>query len=169
MSVRYWLSVREARIADFAHADWYEERAPVPEGLAPRDRIAIIGWPNRGPNRSPVLAATASVTAIDTAARKLRLRRRVVAIAGHEVGAAALGAGVAATRGWTPRRRLELLSVLHLIDERDFQRIEEALLEVAYRHGPPPKRPQHSRPRTPGRRALIAGRASVTGTRRGAR
>ncbi len=169
MSARHWLSVREALIGEFAHTDWYDELAPVPEELAPRDRIAIIGWPDRGPIRWPVLAATASVTTIDTAARRLRLRRRVVAIAGHEVPLAALGAGVAATRGWTPRRRPELLHVLHLIDERDFQRIEEALLEVAHRHGPPPKRRQHSQPRTPGRRALIAGRSSVTGTRRGAR
>lgn len=169
MSARYWLSVRETLIDAFAHTDWYDEWAPIPEELAKHDRIAIVGWPDRGLIRWPVLAATLSVTAVDTAARRLRLRRRVVAIAGYEVTVAALDAGVAATRGWTIQRRPELMRVLRLIDERDFQRIEEALLEVAHRHGPAPKRPQHARPRTPGRRALIAGRASVSGTRRGIR
>lgn len=169
MSARYWLSVRETLIGAVGHTDWYDECAPIPEELAPHDRIAIVGWPDRGLIRWPVLAATLSVTAIDSAARKLRLRRRVVAIAGHEISIAALDAGVAATRNWTSQKRPQLLHVLRLIDERDFQRIEEALLEVAHRYGPPPKRPQHSRPRTPGRRALIAGRASVSGTRHGIR
>ena len=169
MSARYWLSIRDTLTDAFAHTDWYDEWAPIPEELAPHDRIAIVGWPDRGLIRWPVLAATLSVTAIDRAAHRLRLRRRVVAIAGHEIKVATLDAGVAATRGWTKARRPELVHVLHLIDERDFQRIEEALLDVAHRRGPAPKRPQHSRPRTPGRRALIAGRASVSGARRGIR
>ena len=169
MSARYWLTVREAILDSLAHTEWYDEWATIPEELTARDRIAIVGWPVHGPTRGPVLAATLSVSAIDIAGRRLRLRRRVVAIAGHEISITALDAGVAATRGWTSQQRPELLHVLRLIDERDFQRIEQALLEVAHRYGPAPKRPQHSRPRTPGRRALIADRASVTGTRRGIR
>lgn len=169
MNTRYWLSIREDLIGDFAHTDWYDELAPVPEEFAARDRIAVVAWPDRGPIRRPVLAATASVTAIDGGARRLRLRRRVTLIAGHEISVTSLGARLAATRGWTSARRSELVSVLHLIDERDFQQIEEALLDVAHRFGPPPKRRLHSQPRTPGRRALIAGRASVSGSRRGVR
>ena len=169
MTARYWLTVRETILNSLAHTDWYDEWASIPEELTPHDRIAIVGWPAHGPSRGPVLAATLSVSAIDIAGRRLRLRRRVVAIAGHEIGIAALDAGVAATRSWTSQQRPQLMHMLRLIDERDFQRIEEALLEVAHRHGPAPKRPQHSQPRTPGRRALIAGRTSVSGTRRGVR
>jgi len=169
VSARFWLSVRESVVDDFAHTDWYGELAPVPEELAARDRIAIIVWPDRGPIHWPILAATASVTAIDHSARRLRLRRRVTSLVGHEISVTSVGTPLAATRGWTNTRRSELVSILRLMDERDFQRIEESLLEVAHRFGPPPKRPQHSQPRTPGRRALIAGRASVSGSRRGSR
>ncbi len=169
MSVRHWLLVREALNGDVAHTDWYDELAPIPDELIAHDRVAIVAWPVRGPIRWPVLAATASVTALDRTARRLRLRRRVNAIEGHEVGVSTLNTGVAAMRGWTPRQRPELLGVLHLITARDFERIEQALLEIAHRYGPPPKRRQHAQPRTPGRRALIAGRASVSGSRRGVR
>ena len=44
---------------------------------------------------------------------------------------------------------------------RVLERIEAALLTLAHRYGPAPKPPAHRRPRTPGRRALIAGRAAV--------
>lgn len=169
MNRRYWLSVRELLVRDFADTDWFDELAPIPDELAARDRIVVVAWPDRGPIRRPVLAATGSVTSIDRSARRLRLRRRVTAIAGHEISLTTYGAGLAATGGWTSARRSELMSVLHLIDDRDFQRIEHALLEAAHHFGPPPKRHQHSQPRTPGRRALIAGRASVSGSRRGVR
>jgi len=169
MSVRHWLLVREALGGDVPHTDWYDELAPIPEELIAHDRVAMVAWTVRGPIRWPVLAATASVTALDPAARRLRLRRRVNAIEGHEIAVSALDTGVAATRGWTPARRPELLGALHLIAARDFERIEGALLEVAHRYGPAPKRRQHAQPRTPGRRALIAGRASVFGSRRGVR
>ena len=169
VSVRHWLLVREARTADVTQTDWFAEFAPIPDELTAHDRVAMVAWPVRGPVRWPVLDATASVTALDPAARRLRLRRRVNAITGHEIGLNALDARVSATRGWTPQRRPELLGAVHLITERDFEHIEEALLEVAHRYGPPPKRRQHAHPRTPGRRALSAGRASVSGSRRGVR
>lgn len=49
---------------------------------------------------------------------------------------------------------------------RGFTRVEEAVLEEAHELGPPPKRPQRTSLCTPGRRALIAGRAAATGSRR---
>lgn len=137
---------------------------PLPRDLAPGDRVAVVGWPARG--AGPRLSRTATVRSASSDTGALALRRRVLAIAGHEIPLRSLGTRLAVARGWTRERRDELVGTLQAISDRDFALVEDALLDVARAYGPKATRPAHRRPRTPGRRALSAGRASVTGTRR---
>jgi len=118
------------------------------------DRIAIVSWPDRGLDRRPMLAGTATVTKLLPESHEVRLRHRVSPIPGHRISIASLGQRLAVARGWRTERRAELLVGPRLIDERDFELIEGVLLEKAHAAGPPPTRPAHARPRTPGRRAL---------------
>lgn len=167
MTGRTWLLVTAANAPSLGEHDWFAELLPVPDELAPHDRVAIVSWPDRGVDRRSVLAGTATVTKLSRETRVLRLRHRVAPVPGHEISVTSLGPRLAAARGWSVQRRLDVLGVLRLISERDFALIEEALLETAHAFGPSPKRPAHRRPRTPGRRALIAGEASVTGSHGG--
>lgn len=159
MTRRMWLVVLAAWPAKFRKVDWFAELGPIPHELEKGDHVAMVCWPSAR-DRMPTLAATVAVTKLSRETATLRLRHRVSTIAGHEVTIAALGARLAIARGWTPERRDELLGCLRLISDTDFELIEDALLTVALRHGPPARRPTHSRPRTPGRRALIAGHAA---------
>ncbi len=164
MSGRTWLLVTEIASPDLRDHDWFAELRPVPDELTPHDRIAIVSWPARGVDRRPILAGTASVTKLSRETRMLRLRHRVSPVADHPIAVTSLGSRLAVSRGWTAERRSELIGAARLITESDFALIEGALLDTAYAFGPPPRRPAHRRPRTPGRRALIAGRASVRGS-----
>lgn len=161
MTGRTWLLVTAAISPSFRDHDWFAELTPVPEELAVRDRVAIVSWPDRA--RRPMLAGTATVQKLSRETRTLRLRHRVSPVPGHEISVTSLGPRLAAARGWSAEVRSELLGAPRLIDERDFLLIDDALLEMAHAFGPPPTRPAHRPPRTPGRRALIAGRASVSG------
>jgi len=163
MTGRTWLVVTPTASPSFGDHDWFVELRPLPDELALRDRAAVITWPDRGVDRRPTLAGTATVTKLSRDAHQLRLRHRVSPVEGHELSVTSLGTRFVAARGWSAQRRAEVLGSPRLISERDFALIEDALLAVAHEFGPPPKRPAHRRPRTPGRRALIAGRASVTG------
>jgi hypothetical protein len=160
MTPRTWLLVTQEASPEFRDHDWFAERSPVPDELASRDRIAIVSWRARG---QPMLAATASVWRLSRETRTLRLRHRVSSVPGHEIAVAALGSRLAFARGWTAERRTELIAEMCLIGEHDFALIEETLLAAAHAFGPPPKRPAHRRPRAPGRRAMLAGRASARG------
>ena len=137
---------------------------PLPPELASGDRVVIVRWPARG--SAPRLSRTATLLRASAETGMLTLRRRVSAIDRHDIAVDSFGARLAFSRGWTRERRDELVGTLRLVAERDFVLAETALLEVARAYGPAAKRPAHRRPRTPGRRALSAGRASVTGTRR---
>lgn len=159
MTGRTWLVVTPATDAPPKEHDWFAELQPVPEELALRDRVAVISWPDRGVDRRPVLAGTATVVKLSREARVLRLRHRVSAVPGHDIPVTSFGTRLAATRGWWAVRRADLLGAPRLISESDFALIEDALLATAHEFGPVAKRPPHRRPRTPGRRALIAGRA----------
>jgi hypothetical protein len=122
------------------------------------DRVAIVAA--RGPSfvSSAEFIATAEVRSADLG--DLTLRHRVVAPTGHAVPLEALPA-LRLTAGWTHARLGAMRNTAVRCTERDFERIEAALLQAALRLGPGPKRPAHRRPRTPGRRALIAGRAAA--------
>ena len=158
MTPRTWLIVTAATGEPLKEHDWFAELQPVPDELALRDRVAVISWPDRGIDQRPVLAGTATVVKLSRETRVLRLRHRVAAVLGHEIPVASFGTRLAAARGWWAVRREDLLDEPRLVSERDFAQIEGALLDVAHEFGPVAKRPAHSRPRTPGRRALIAGR-----------
>ena len=168
MDRRWWLVVRADPPGALRNLDWFTALGPIPDELQVGDRIGMICWPAR-PDRPPFLAATVSVSKLSRETGSLRLRHRVASIDGHEVMLTSLGTRLAAARGWTAPRRDELLDLLHLVPERDLELIEAALLTAAHRFGPPPRRPTHAQPRTPGRRALLAGRASVAGGHDGAR
>ncbi len=167
MTGRTWLLVTDVATPSLRDHDWFTELRPVPDELAVRDRIAIVSWPDRGGDRRPMLAGTATVWKLSRETHTLRLRHRVSPVAGHGISVTSLGSRLAAARGWYAARRSELLGVARLITEPDFALIEDALLTTAHAFGPALKRPTHRRPRTPGRRALIAGRASVMGSHGG--
>ena len=122
------------------------------------DRIAIVA--TRGPSfvSTAEFIATAEVRSAHLG--ELTLRHRVVAPTGHTVPLRALPA-LRVTAGWTHAGLGAMRTSAVRCARRDFERVEAALLRAALRFGPGPKRPAHRRPRTPGRRALIAGRAAV--------
>jgi hypothetical protein len=122
------------------------------------DRVALVA--THGPLflSTAEFIATAEVRSADLG--DLTLRHRVVAPKGHAVPLDALPA-LRVSAGWTHARLGALRTAAVRCTERDFERVEGALLHAALRFGPGPKRPAHRRPRTPGRRALIAGRAAV--------
>lgn len=161
MTTRTWLIVTAAVSPSVQERDWFVELGAIPDALAPRDRMAIVSWADRGLERRAMLLGTASVAKLSVESHLLRLRHRVSAVPGHEVPVTGLGAGLACARGWSTRRRPDLLGGPRPISESDFTRIEDALLAIAHEFGPPPKRPVHRQPRTPGRRALIAARAGL--------
>lgn len=66
--------------------------------------------------------------------------------------------------GWTDARLDDLVGSCVALGARDAARIEAEMLVLARRFGPPAARPAHRRPRTPGRRALIAGQAAARGS-----
>jgi hypothetical protein len=124
----------------------------------PSDRIAIAA--TRGPLfvLTAEFIATAEVRSADLG--DLTLRHRVIAPAGHAVPLDTLPA-LRVSAGWTHARLGALRTSAVRCTERDFARVEGALLQAALRFGPGPKRPAHRRPRSPGRRALIAARVAA--------
>lgn len=159
MTHRMWLVVLASAPAKLRRVDWFAELGPIPHELEKDDYVAMVAWPNSH-GLPPLLAATVAVSKLSRETATLRLRHRVSAIAGHEVTVAELGARLAVARGWTRERRADLIGRLRMITNTDFELIENALLSVALHYGPPAQRPAHRRPRTPGRRVLIAGRAA---------
>ncbi len=132
--------------------------APSDPRPSPGDRILIVSA--RGPSfvRTAEFVATAQVRAQEHDG--LALRHRVLAPVGHAVPLGALPS-LRFSAGWTHERLGGLRGSAIGCSSRDFERAEAALLAVALEFGPRAKRPEHRRPRTPGRRALLAGRAAV--------
>ena len=125
---------------------------------AARDRLVLLLA--RGPLfvSESAFAATADVVADD--GDVLRLRHRVVAPKGHEIKVTALHA-LRVSAGWTHPALGGLLNDVIRTGARDYERIEGAVRDEALQFGPKAMRPTHRRPRTPGRRALLAGRAAA--------
>ena len=138
--------------------------AALPPGPTAGDRLALLVIGSRSYPAGPAFVGTTQVTKLDDGVP--RLRHRVNAPDGHAVPLRSFVPPLAASTGWTDARLSALAGTCVRLTERELARVEEALLERAHEFGPPPKRPQHTRPRTPGRRALIAGRAAATGSRK---
>ena len=122
------------------------------------DRVGILEV--RGPLFAADAAFVATADVLSDEGARLRLRHRVLAPAQHRVMPGDLPS-LRVAAGWTNARLGTLRGTVVRCTSRDLERIEAALLALAHRYGPAPKRPAHRRPRTPGRRALIAGRAAV--------
>lgn len=141
-------------------------RLRLPLGASSRpsagDRIVVLA--TQGPSFVATAAFIGSAEVLSDDGETLNLRHRVVAPAHHPVLLGALPM-LRVAAGWTHERLGALRDGAVRCSAHEFERVEEALLQVALRFGPPAKRPAHRRPRTPGRRALIAGR-SAAGRRR---
>ena len=124
----------------------------------PGDPIAVLAA--NGPLfvRDSVFVALAEVCGEDGPG--LAIRKRVLAPAGHEVRIDELPS-LRVTAGWTHGALGGLSGTAVGCTGRDMERIAAALLDRARAFGPAPRRPAHRRPRTPGRRHLLAGRAAV--------
>ncbi|MEX2046402.1 MAG: hypothetical protein WEE03_04515 [Chloroflexota bacterium] len=125
---------------------------------APGDRVAVLSV--RGPLFFSEAAFVATATVVGDDGSALRLRRRVLVPERHPVALHSLPS-LRVSAGWTHGALGGLRGAAVACTPRDLERIEAAVLAAAHAHGPRPKRPQHRRPRTPGRRALMAGRAAV--------
>ena len=122
------------------------------------DRVGILAV--HGPLFVAGAAFVATADVIGDDGSRLRLRHRVLAPAPHRVALRDLPS-LRVSAGWTNALLGSLRGAVVRCSDRDLERVEAALLTLAHRYGPAPKRPAHRRPRTPGRRALIAGRAAV--------
>jgi hypothetical protein len=134
----------------FAHSDAHRP--------APGDRIAILA--TGGPSFVSAAEFVATALVRTVTGGDLTLRHRVLAPTAHRVALSSLPT-LRVAAGWTHERLGALRGSAVRCTAGDFERVEGALLEAARRFGPPARRPAHRRPRTPGRRALIAGRAAV--------
>jgi hypothetical protein len=135
----------------------------LPTGVAPArprqgDRLGILAV--RGPLFVAGAAFVGTADVLSDEGSLLRLRHRVLAPEPYQIALGRLPS-LRVSAGWTHRSLGELRGTAVRCSSRDLERVEAALLTLARRHGPAPKRPAHRRPRTPGRRALIAGRAAV--------
>lgn len=122
------------------------------------DRVGILAV--HGPLFVAGAAFVGTAEVIGDDGSRLRLRHRVLAPAPHRVAPRDLPS-LRVSAGWTNALLGSLRGTVVRCSDRDLERVEAALLTLAHRYGPAPKRPAHRRPRTPGRRALIAGRAAV--------
>jgi hypothetical protein len=122
------------------------------------DRVGILAV--RGPLFAANAAFVGTADVLSDEGSRLRLRHRVLAPAPHRVVPSDLPS-LRVSAGWTNAGLGSLRGTIVRCSGRDLERVEAALLTLAHRYGPEPKRPAHRRPRTPGRRALIAGRAAV--------
>lgn len=130
--------------------------APVrPQG---GDRLALLSV--HGPLFVSAAAFVGTADVLADEGVTLRLRHRVLAPLGNAVALRTLPS-LRVSAGWTHPALGALRGEVVRCTARDLERIEAALLAVARAHGPRAKRPAHRSPRTPGRRALIAGRAAV--------
>ncbi len=125
--------------------------------VQPGDRIEILVTHRPLFVREARLVASADVAAVESDG--LLLRHRFVAPSGHEPALQDLRM-LRVALGWTHELLGALVGSLLPLPLRDHQVIEAALREVALAYGPAASRPAHRRPRTPGRRALIEGRAA---------
>lgn len=122
------------------------------------DRLGILAV--LGPRFAADAGFVGTADVLGDEGSRLRLRHRVLAPAPHRVAPRDLPS-LRVSAGWTNALLGSLRGTVVRCTGRDLERVEAALLTLAHLYGPAPKRPAHRRPRTPGRRALIAGRAAI--------
>lgn len=156
---KFWLVViGDVAARDLARSDWRRLSLDRSDGgPAAGDRIAVLRTHRPAYLTTAVAIGTADVHGEDGDA--LELRHRVVAPLTHEPDLASLHLRIATP--WTHARLGALLGSAVPIEMADYERIERALLEAAHAFGPAPSRPQHRRPRTPGRRAILVARVQT--------
>ena len=156
-----WVVILDRAIAARVLAD-RARRLPLDADITTRpaagDRLALLAV--RGPRfvTDAIFVGTAEVLRDD--GDSLAMRHRVLAPQGHTTALAALRP-LRCSAGWTHDALGALRGSVVRSSAGDHRRIEAALLADARAYGPAPKRPRHRRPRTPGRRALLAGRAAA--------
>lgn len=121
----------------------------------PGDRVAILALPDA------VFLAIATAARVRPGGRPvLRLRDRIRAPDGNAVDPFAMRPRPACSASWT-RGDLPAMAGRSVgISALDADRIASAIRAKALAFGPPPTRPAHAKARTPGRRALVEGRAA---------
>jgi len=153
-----WLAiVSDGTARAIARSEWrLLPLASIPASAAAGDRVAIVLAQRVRAATTAVVLGTADVRQRD-AVTHLSIRHRVVAPAGHEPMLTDQRQLLASV-GWTDERVRAALGGILPVPQRAFDDVEHALREVALAFGPPPKRREHARPRTPGRRALASDR-----------
>jgi len=156
---RTWLAILDGEgMRRVARSEWHE--LPLATGASRPglgDRVIVLV--TKGPRFVTEARFAGSAVVVKDLGDVLRIRHRFVAPSGHEPALASLGI-LRVTVSWTHEVLGGLIGAFLPMTQTDYARMETALREVALSFGPPPSRPAHRRPRTPGRRALIEGRAA---------
>jgi hypothetical protein len=156
---RTWLAVVDGEVLRrVVRSGWRE--FPIGTGAArptADERISVLV--TKGPRFVTEARFAGSAEIVKDLGGVLKIRHRFVAPAGHEPALTSLGLLRVAV-GWTHQSLGGLVGAFLPMTQADDERIESALRDVALTFGPPPSRPAHRRPRTPGRRALIEGRSA---------
>jgi hypothetical protein len=156
---RRWLVVVDGEVLRrVVRSGWRE--LPIATGAArpsAGDRVDVLV--TKGPRFVTEARFAGSAEIVRDLDEVLRIRHRFVAPAGHEPGLTSVGLLRIAV-SWTHQVLGGLVGAFLPMTEADHGRIEKALRDAALAFGPAPSRPAHRRPRTPGRRALIEGRAA---------
>jgi hypothetical protein len=134
------------------------EQTALPPGPATGEPVFVVV------RKSPAFPAGPAFVRGVILTERRRLQRIIALPVDHPVPLRSFKPPLTIAFGWTEARLDGLVGTCVPMNERDAKRIEAAMLELAHRSGPVAKRPKHSTPRTPGRRALLAGRAAARGS-----
>ncbi|MEK6206636.1 MAG: hypothetical protein AABM32_03250 [Chloroflexota bacterium] len=158
-SARRWLLIVDGEILRrVVRSGWRE--LPLATGAArpsAGDRVDVLA--TKGPRFVTEAHFAGNAEVAKSEGDVLTIRHRFVAPSGHEPTLTSLGLLRVAV-GWTHEILGGQVGAFLPMTQTDHERIEGALRDAALAFGPPPSRSAHRRPRTPGRRALIEGRAA---------
>lgn len=156
---RTWVAIVDGEVLRrVARSGWRE--LPIATGAArpaAGERISVLV--TKGPRFVTEARFAGSAEIVRDLGGVLKIRHRFIAPAGHEPTLTSLGLLRVAV-GWTHQTLGGLIGAFLPMTPADQGRIETALRDVTLTFGPPPSRPAHRPPRTPGRRALIEGRSA---------
>lgn len=158
MDRQYWIAVLGDGDLAYLRRHGMRELAIAATEIEPRpavgDRLAVL--------HRRCFVVTGTVTKLlGEHPFRLRIRRKVCAPRGAHLPFAWFAPALACAIGWTDERLDDLVESFLPIGASDLARVEIALLALALRCGPAPKRPSHRRPRSPGRRRLVAALATA--------
>ena len=153
----WWLAVvGPVTTRDLSRDGWHSLRVASDDVRRPSrgDRVVVLSSHRPHYVLDARFLGTADVRATGD---DLAIRHRFVAPSAHEpaiTDVAHLDVSIA----WTDERLAGLFGRIVPISSEDGARIERVVRERALAFGPPPTRPRHRRPRSPGRRALLSAR-----------